>query len=232
VYEKTAQFYDAIYSFKDYQVEAARLRELIDERRPSTQTLLDVACGTGKHLREFADWYRCEGIDIEPDFVAIASQRLPGTPIHLQDFRSFDLGRKFDVVTCLFSAIGYAGDQEGLNRAIAAMAAHLHPDGLLIVEPWLFPENFSERHVAGLFVDQPDFKLARMNNSRVENGVSIFEMHHLVGTPDEVVHFVETHALTLYAKADYEAAFRAAGLQVEFDEVGLTGRGLFIGRHE
>jgi dTDP-3-amino-3,4,6-trideoxy-alpha-D-glucopyranose N,N-dimethyltransferase len=46
VYRQAARLYDAIYSFKDYPAESARLHELIQERRPGARTLLNVACGT------------------------------------------------------------------------------------------------------------------------------------------------------------------------------------------
>ncbi len=97
------------------------------------------------------------------------------------------------------------------------MAHHLSPGGLLLIEPWLFPENFLAKHVAGLYVDLPDLKIARVNNSRVEEGVSIFDMHHLVGTPEEVHSFIETHALTLFAHEQYieassERAWRSSSI--------------------
>ena len=51
MFSRSAALYDALYAtFKDYQTETARLRELIAERVPDARTLLDVACGTGVHL--------------------------------------------------------------------------------------------------------------------------------------------------------------------------------------
>ena len=43
-----------------------------------------------------------------------------------------------------------------------------------------------------------------------------------------VEHFVEHHELALFTREEHLAAFRAAGLQVEHDEEGLIGRGLYI----
>ena len=45
--------YDAIYQGigKDYAAESAEITALIRARRPDAVTLLDVACGTGGHLR-------------------------------------------------------------------------------------------------------------------------------------------------------------------------------------
>lgn len=54
--------------------------------------------------------------------------------------RTFDLGRTFDAITCLFSAIGHAGSVEGLEAAVYTMARHLNPGGVLLVEPWLSPQ--------------------------------------------------------------------------------------------
>jgi ubiquinone/menaquinone biosynthesis C-methylase UbiE len=51
VFSGSAHLYDLIYSFKDYGEEAQDLVSLIRERNPKAGSLLDVACGTGEHLR-------------------------------------------------------------------------------------------------------------------------------------------------------------------------------------
>src|ERR671923_34446 len=111
--------------------------ELVQARKPGAETLLDVACGTGAHLAELRRWYRCEGLDLDGELLAVARERLRDVPLHQDDMRDFDLGRRFDAVTCLFSSIGYVLTVEGLTAAVAAMARHLEPGGVLVVEPWL-----------------------------------------------------------------------------------------------
>ena len=126
--------------YKDYAGEAARLTELIRARNPSARTLLDVACGTGKHLEALRSEFEVEGVDIDEGLLAIARGRLGSVPLHTADMRDFDLGRRFDAVTCLFSAIGHVADGDELDAAVASMARHLEPGGVLIVEPWLEPD--------------------------------------------------------------------------------------------
>lgn len=99
---------------------------LIRDQNPGASSLLDVACGTGEHLRLLRSSFdRAEGVDIEPQMLAIARQKLPDTTFTEGDMRSFALERTFDAVTCLFSSIGYMANTAELNDAVANLAAHL-----------------------------------------------------------------------------------------------------------
>jgi SAM-dependent methyltransferase len=228
VFSRSARIYDAIYaSIRDYPREAAELDRLIQERRPGARTLLDVACGTGAHL-EHLSAYEAEGLDLEREMLAVARQRLPAVTFHEADMASFDLGKRFDAVVCMFSSIGYVRTEERLRSAIASMGRHLEPGGVLVVEPWLSPEAWMDRHVGAVFVDEPELKIARMNVSQREDSVSIVEFEYLVGTPDRVEHFTERHELGLFTVDQHLEAFRAAGLEPDHDPEGPMGRGLYI----
>jgi SAM-dependent methyltransferase len=228
VFRASARFYDAIYGFKDYEGEAAAIDQRIQRARPGASTLLDVACGTGGHLRYLHERYVCEGVDLAEEQLAIARERLPDVPLHLADMTSFDLGRRFDAVVCMFSSIGYAGTLEGLHAAIAAMAAHLNPGGVLIVEPWLEPDAWEDGHLSFLAVDEDDIKIARMARSETDGRLAVMAFEYLVLTHEhDVEHFVERHELALFTVAEYLRAFAAAGLDAEHDPEGLIGRGLY-----
>jgi len=75
MYTRSAEFYDALYAFKDYAKEAHLLIDLVRQRRPDAASLLDVACGTGKHLEVFRDCFRMERLDNNPASRARAEQR-------------------------------------------------------------------------------------------------------------------------------------------------------------
>jgi len=232
VFTRSADIYDAVYSFKDYTAEADRVHELIEARTPGASTLLDVACGTGKHLERLARWYEVQGLDLNDDFVAIARGRLGGRAhIHLADMTSFDLGRVFDAVTCLFSSIGYVLTEERLDAALAAMTRHLKPGGTLILEPWITPENWVVGRPHLLTVDEPELKIARTTVAGREGDLSILEFDYLVATPGGTRHFSERHEAALFTDEQYRRAFERSGLSVDFDGEGLTGRGLYLGRH-
>ena len=233
MYTRLAELYDVIYAKKDYAGEARMLHGVIDRcaRTPRVErrTLLDVACGTGVHLSHLREWYDVEGIELSPWMLNVARGRLPDAPLHQYDMRHFDLGRRFDAVTCLFSAIGYARTVSELRRAIATMARHVLPGGLVIVEPWLTPDRFIDgrRHV--VLAEGNGLEIARVVVCRRAGDASVLEMHHMVASESGVERFFERHEMQLFTHEQYLAAFTAAGLVVVFDAEGLTGRGLYVG---
>ena len=232
MFANSAAFYDALYanSGKDYDTEAERLRELIRCYRQSGGTeWLDVACGTGMHIARLQRDFDAVGLDIDDGMLAVARERCPDVWFHRGDMIDFALDQRFDVVTCLFSSIGYARTSERLHQAVSNMTRHLKPGGVLIVEPWILPEDWQDRHVGAIFVDEPELKIARINRSRRDDRISILDFQYLVGTPDGVEHFTERHELGLFSHEDYTDAFRSAGLHVESDPTGLMDRGLYIG---
>jgi SAM-dependent methyltransferase len=231
MFDKSAELYDLLYDWKDYRAESEKLRQIVAARRPEARSLLDVACGTGSHLVYLREWFAVEGLDIDPGLLKVAGGRVPDIPLHQADMRDFDLGRTFDVVTCLFSSIGYVETASGLSSAITAMARHLDPSGVLIVEPWLTPDTFDPNRLGRVVLgERPELQAVRMNGTRVEGNLSILDFHYLIARPGSVEHLTETHTLGLFTDAEYRSALEESGLTVEHDPEGLMGRGLWIGQ--
>jgi SAM-dependent methyltransferase len=228
-YTSRPELYDLEYSFKDYAGEAATIERIVRDRNADARTLFDVACGTGKHLEHLGMRFECEGGDLDEGLLEVARKRVPGIPLHHVDMRDFDLGRKFDVITCLFSSIGFVGGPDGLDSTARAFARHLNPGGIAVVEPWLTPDRWMVNHPHLLTHEEPDLVLARATVSGLrDERISTTDMHYLVATPAGVEHVVQDHELYLFTNNEMRAAFEAAGLTVDYDADGLIGRGLWI----
>lgn len=231
MFSEPATYYDKIYSFKDYRTEALKFISIISEYLYSEENrLLDVACGTGRHIEYLKELFEVEGLDISQELLDLARRRNPGITFHHADMMNFDLHRKFHVITCLFSSIGYLKTLDNLAHAVDCMTHHLLPGGILVIEPWFTPDAWHPGTVHSLSIDEPDLKIARVNTSFADGRLSFFDLHYLIGTPEGTDHFVEHHELGLFETDEIRAVLANAGLEVTYNSKGLIGRGLFIGR--
>jgi SAM-dependent methyltransferase len=175
-------------------------------------------------------YYKVEGSDLDGIMLKVARKNHPKIRFHQGDMRDFDLGCQFDIVTCLFSAIGYMKTKSDLRKAIKNMSKHVLPGGVLIVEPWFTPEQWHPGRVFALRVDKPDMKIIRMSHSGQRGKISLLEFEYLVGTSKGIKHMSEHHEFGLFTHEEYLDAFQSTGLKVIYDKKGLAGRGLYIGR--
>ncbi|MEV0155867.1 class I SAM-dependent methyltransferase [Micromonospora sp. NPDC050686] len=230
---EVAEIWDTIYRGRgrDYAAEAQGVARLIHERHPDAGSLLDVACGTGEHLRHFDDLFdHVEGLELSGDMIAAGRGRSPWLTMHQADMRSFDLDRRFDAITCLFSSIGHARTPAELDATLACFAAHLHPGGVVIVEPWWFPETFADGYVTGDVIHTDGRVIGRVSHSSREGAASRVSAHFTVADAEAGLrHFTEELIISLFTREQYEAAFRRAGGTVEYLDGGPSGRGLFVG---
>ncbi|HEV2171306.1 MAG TPA: class I SAM-dependent methyltransferase, partial [Candidatus Binatus sp.] len=107
MFVESAELYDAIYHFKNYAHECEILRAIVAVNAPGARTILDVACGTGEHDKFLKQHYAVDGIDLNENYLAAARAKNPAGTYTLADMTGFDLSKRYDAVTCLFSAIGY-----------------------------------------------------------------------------------------------------------------------------
>lgn len=230
MHEHSADVYDALCAHLDYEGANSRLRGLVGDLVPDAASLLDVACGTGRHLELLAPHYEVEGLDLSPQMLDVARTRCPNARLHEGDLVDFSLDRTFDVVCCLFGSIGYAGSVANLDRAISRLAVHVRPGGGVVVEPWVAPERFREGKLVYDSVRDDDLNVARMYVTRQVGRASVYEMDYIVGTPSGVTHFAEYQELGLFTDHEYRQAFARAGLELADTDVDLFGYGLYAAR--
>lgn len=231
-YSRSATYYDALNdtSGKDYAREATLVSELAERyRRSSGRTLLDVGCGTGRHLEHFSQRYSCEGLDIDRGMLAVAAERCPEVRFHLTDMIGFNLGKRFDIITCLYGSAAYLPTVGRFEQVIASFARHLVPGGVAIVEPWLRPDEWEEGRISARFADLPEMKIARMHIGRRDENVAILNFHYMVALKDGIHTFEEMHRLMLLSDEQYRIAFTRAGFELHRGTHVLDSRGVYVG---
>lgn len=232
IYDDAAPWYDRIWgSRRDYGADTRVLTDVITRHRPQAERLLDVACGTGGHLRHLSRHYHCTGVDVSARLLEVAARELgPEVDLHEADMRTLDLGRRFDVVTCLWGSIAYVEDRRALHEVAARLAQHLADGGLAIIEPWLTPETFEDPGRVTVTVDEDEQPVITVVGSVSRDGRRAhLRRLYVAATPGELATVEEHHDLGLFTPGEYLEAFAAAGLEVAWDADGLTGRGLLVG---
>ena len=145
------------------------------------------------------------------------------------DMREFSLGRRFDAVVCLFSSVGYMPSTDDLDRAVATMANHLAPRGVLVVDGWVRPDQWHSdvaTHVED--ASTSNLRVTRSILTRRVGNATYLEMHHLVTTKDAVDYLVDTHELRLFEHSEYVAAFAKSGLVADTVPSPMPGRDRYV----
>lgn len=210
---------------------AALVTRLIRDRRPAARALLDVGCGTAAHLAHFARTFaHVQGVEPAAAMLAVARRNMPAAQVHHGDLAAFALPYRFDAVVCLSAAIARQRTAAGLTAALRRFARHLWPGGVLVVDPWWFPETFLPGQVAAEVLTPGGQSIARVSHARRVGDESWTEAHYVVADDLRGIrHHTETHRHTLFTRDGYDAALREAGFSAEYLPGVQSGRGLFVG---
>jgi len=141
-FSEYSDYYDLYYADKDYAAEVAFVLELAARFGNTPKTLLDMGCGTGRHLVEFIKrGLKCEGFDLSTEMLGHARERLAGTEVilsegNLTDFRN---GKRYDIIVAMFAVMGYLTENNQLAAGLETARKHLKQDGIFIFDGWFGP---------------------------------------------------------------------------------------------
>ena len=159
-----SQYYDLLYSDKDYSAEVGYINNLIQANNKNINTLLDMGCGTGKHAELFCNkGYTVHGIDLSEDMLKIAENRRIGKENKLSfshsNIQNLSLNKKFDVVVSLFHVMSYQNSNSELFKAFEVAKKHLKDGGIFIFDFWYGP---------AVLTDLPTNKIKRLENGNIK----------------------------------------------------------------
>ncbi len=235
LYRDLAEYYDLIYSArdKDYEKESEDLKKIIlRHKKTKGKRLVDVACGTGRHLGYLKKYFSCIGVDINKEIIKIARRKVKGVKFKKASMVTMRLNKKFDVITCLFSSIGYVKTYSNLRKTLSNFSDHMVEGGVLVIEPWLNEKVYKVGSPHLTVYDGKDVKIARANISKKKGNISILDMHYLIAERDkDVKYFSDRHELGMFKVDKFLKIMKNSGFEVKFIKKGLgqNERGLYLG---
>jgi len=232
IYKHLAKYYDLIYSWKNYKKESEKIIRLIKQyKKTPGNDLLEIGCGTGKHIEYLKDSFSILAMDASKEMLTIARKNIQGASFKQGDMVNFDLHKKFDVIICLFSAIGYVKTYKRLTKTIENFSRHLKTGGVVIIEPWLTKPTYISGLTAMQTYSSDAIKIALLSVSKKQGNISIIDMNYLIAEKNKSVnHFIEHHELAMFEINKILKIMKRSGLKSKFIKNGLMEkRGLCIG---
>jgi ubiquinone/menaquinone biosynthesis C-methylase UbiE len=131
LYTDLSSYYDLMCADIDYLEQSNYVRRLHDLLGNEGNDYLDLACGTGPHLRHFIDFgYTASGIDINQPMLDIAQTRCPEAQFILQDMSKLTVVAPMDLISCFLYSIHYNQSIATLTACISSVHNALKTGGL------------------------------------------------------------------------------------------------------
>jgi len=247
VFDVYADYYDLLYSDKDYAGEAGYVHDLIKRFAPHSKSILELGSGTGRHAALLVErGYTVHGVERSEAMLARAmplAAKNARLSFSTGDLRKVRLGQTFDVVISLFHVISYQTSNQDLRAAFATACEHLKAGGLFIFDCWYGPAVLTERpSVRVKRVANDEIEVTRLvepslcpNKNMVEVNYHVFIRNKHT---DEVTEVRETHHMRYLFAPEIELLLEQAGCKVIVAQEWMSGKPLgcntwgacFVGR--
>lgn len=152
LYTDLSGYYDLMCLDIDYQTQSNCIRRLHQLFGNDGKTHLDLACGTGPHVRHFIDLgYQSSGIDINQPMLDIALTRCPEAQFFRQNMSEFSVAEPLDLITCYLYSIHYNDGIDKLKGCITSVHQALKTHGIFcfnVVDKTKINNNLFVKHTA------------------------------------------------------------------------------------
>jgi cyclopropane fatty-acyl-phospholipid synthase-like methyltransferase len=151
---------------------------------PPGATLLDLACGVGRHAIPMAKrGFRVTGVDFNPRYLEIAAREAKLAGVELEwaaiDMRSLEWSERFDGAYSFFTSFGYYSDEEN-EAVLSRIARALKPGGRLLLDmmnrDWMLTHplqrTWNQREDGALIMEEVSMDLV---TSRVKSRITLIE---------------------------------------------------------
>ena len=239
LYRQLAGFYERFYSWKDYGKDAKALEGIIRRYKESDGSeLLEVGCGTGSYLEHFNKKFSCTGLDISKDMLEIArAKNLKNVRLIEDDMVRMKIGKRFDVVLCLFGVLPYIKTYSNLRKAIKNFSKCMRNGAVLVIDPWYTTTDgkggtkyhYKEGIPYMATYDSEDLKIARLRIPRRVGYRQIMDNHTLIAERNgKVRYFVDRYEVGLFEIKKVLEILKENGIDAHFEKDTIS-HGLYIG---
>jgi SAM-dependent methyltransferase len=189
-----SKYYNLLYKDKNYLEEYTYIRELLEKHgNGNNKNILDIGCGTGKHLSFFKkDGYAVSGVDVSENMICEARKYLQQEENLLCCKASeFKFNKKFETIISLFHVMSYQTENDELEKVFQNVSEHLEDGGLFIFDFWYGPAVLSDPPVVKIKrLEDDEVKITRITEPVMRYNENIVDVNFEV-----LIEYKRTHLL-------------------------------------
>lgn len=206
-------YYHLLYFNRDEKEAAAFIDKLINYLKPPAHSsMLDVACGRGRHSIHLAEkGFDVTGIDLSEDSIAEALQH-ESDHLHFyrHDMRLPFWINYFDYAFNFFTSFGYFNTRRENDNAIRTIAGSLKNEGLFVMD--YLNVHYAEDHLVHQFdkgIDDINFFITKWFDET--------HFYKKIEVEDEALEepLVFTEKVAKFSLGDFTEMFAYQGLQIQ-----------------
>jgi SAM-dependent methyltransferase len=215
-------YYDLLYKDKDYKEEVDYINEIINRyTKRDCKKILDIGCGTGKHLKYFKDsGFDVSGVDLSENMIAKARILLSQNDnLYCCRATEFSLDEKFDVIVSLFHVMSYQTENRDLEMVFENAYNHLEDGGLFIFDFWYGPAVLTDPPVVKIKrLEDDNIKVTRITEPVMNPNTNTIDVNFEVLIEDKVLHTTdvinEKHKMRYLFLPEIEQFVTSSGLKL------------------
>ena len=212
--------YLRLYRHRDDQDAAAAVSLIGNNVALADTTVLDLACGPGRHLERLRTaGAKAIGFDLSMPLLSRARHRAtPELTVVRGDMRVLPFRHSsFDLVVNLFTSFGYFADDEQHSAVLRCVASTLKPNGTFVIDYFnatslvanLVPHEEQQIGTQSVIIDRrlsDDGRFVHKDMHLIDDGHQFTERVRLF-TPDELTNLLAAASLQVFERfGDYEGA--------------------------
>lgn len=209
IFDAYSEYYDLLYTDKNYSVEATYIDTLIKRYASAAKHILELGCGTGAHAEYLARMgYHVRGIDISEGMIERAQKRLSKLPndiaqrlsFSVNDIRSARLEKTCDIAIALFHVMSYQNTNSDFLKVLNTAYNHLQNNGLFLFDYWYGPSVLTELPETRVRRFQNDaIHITRVAEPEIHFNRNVVDVNYVVTIKDKrsdaITELTEKHAM-------------------------------------
>lgn len=242
LYQNFAKYYDIIYQSKDDDQVTDYIISIFDEYGNKGKDVMDMACGTGSQAIALEKkGFNVIGVDFNEGMLKVAKKKNIKVKFLQGDMKTYKSKKKFDLITCLFSAINHNKNLNELKKTIGNFHSCLNKGGVLLFDLGFVNKKKDEAH-QGCYLDSftnSSVQIARISQWNISmNDENLYDTQDLILVKEngKVDFEIDRHELGIFEVKDVRKVLEKAGFKtLVFDTwskkeaTKTTRRPIFIG---